>query len=434
MKSLILTAIVLLTYANCKAQNYLIDFAGSGANKKVDSVKIENLSQCSSLIISGGDILNLTSQTNIEESDIQNFHGLKVFPNPSSGKISLVFELKSDNMVHFKLYDLSGKEMFYKSQFMKEGKNNIILDGIQRGIYLLKIESSYFLYSAKLISIAETQSNVSLSINESSNLDYELKSKIPNEINSIKGMQFKSGDTLKLTGKSGNFRTVSMLFPKQSQTVIFNFVDCSDADSNHYAVIQIGSQIWMAENLKTTKYLDGSAIANVKDSATWASTKNGAYCNYRNLPEEGEYYGRLYNYYAIADNRIISPKGWHVATNAEWNIMEKFVDATVDTLAIGGTGTKIGRMLKEGCSTRWQYMDSTSGKNSFGFNALCTNFRNATGAWSLAPSDNHDDGFWTSTPYNSNMAWGKSFRWCYSDIYSIFMFSREGQSVRCIKD
>ena len=434
MKILILTGILIFTFSTIKAQNYLIDFAGSGASTKVDSVIIENLSQCTSLIISGSDVLNLSSETNIQESDIQNFTGLKVFPNPSLGKFSVEFELNSENMVHFGLYDLSGKKILHQSQFLQKGNHSVIIGGVQRGIYLLQIDTGHLLFSEKLLSLSENVANPSLTINETANENYKIKNETPDILISTIGMLFKSEDTIKLTGKSGNYKTVLMLFPKQSQTVTFNFIDCTDADSNHYATLQIGSQIWMAENLKTTKYRDGSDITNIKDSATWASTNNPAYCNFRNLPEEGDFYGRLYNFYAVADNRNISPKGWHVATNAEWNLMEKFIDETVDTSAIGGTGMKIGRILKQGCTTRWQYMDSTAGLNSAGFTALCTNFRTATGTWSLAPNDNHDDAFWTSTPYNSNMAWGKSFRWCYPDIFNIFIYSRAGQSVRCIKD
>ena len=74
------------------------------------------------------------------------------------------------------------------------------------------------------------------------------------KVNNVKSsstiqMLFNTGDTLKLTGKSGNFRTVIMLFPASSQTVTFTFVNCTDADSNHYAVVQIGTQLWMEENL-----------------------------------------------------------------------------------------------------------------------------------------------------------------------------------------
>jgi uncharacterized protein (TIGR02145 family) len=247
-------------------------------------------------------------------------------------------------------------------------------------------------------------------------------------------MQFNPGDTLKLTGKSGIYRTVSMLFPVSSQTVNFSFTDCTDIDSNHYAVVQIGSQLWMQENLKAVKYQDGSDIPNVTDSATWGNLTTGAYCNYHNLPEEGEKYGLLYNYYAVADSRKICPAGWHVPSHSEWNILEKFLDSTVDTSAVAGTGRMIGRILKEGCDTRWAYLDTTYGFNSAGFTALCANFRNANGGWSLAPDNNHDGTFWSATSYNSSSAWSHGLRWCYSDIYVIFQFKRGGDSVRCIWD
>jgi len=191
----------------------------------------------------------------------------------------------------------------------------------------------------------------------------------------------------------------------------------------------------MQENLKATHYRDGSAIPNVTDSATWVNLTTGAYCNFHNDTAEGEFYGRLYNWYAIADTRNICPVGWHIASNAEWNIMEIFLDPTVDTTAWMGRGRKIGRILKEGCDTRWQYYDTTYGWNCAGFTALCANFRSNTGGWSLAPNNNHDDAFWTSTSYSNTTAWGLSLRWCFADIYVMpLIHKRSGQSVRCIKD
>jgi uncharacterized protein (TIGR02145 family) len=258
--------------------------------------------------------------------------------------------------------------------------------------------------------------------------------RIPGSAASVVQMQFNAGDTLKLTGKSGNYRTVNMLFPAMSQNVEFTFMNCSDADSNHYAIVQIGAQVWLAENLKTTKYRDGSDIPNVTDSAAWSILITGAYCNFHNDPAEGETYGHLYNYYAVDDSRKMCPAGWHVPSTGEWNILEKFLDATVDTTALEGTGRMIGRILKEGCDTRWAYMDTTFGINSAGFTALCANFRNATGAWSLAPNNDHDAGFWTSTNYNTSAAWYRSLRWCYSDIYVLFPMKKSGNSVRCIRD
>lgn len=253
---------------------------------------------------------------------------------------------------------------------------------------------------------------------------------------SLKDMHYITGDLLKLTGYSGIYSTVVMLVPANSQTVTFNFVPCTDADNNHYAVVQIGSQVWMEENLKTKHYRNGDSIPNVKDSAAWSKAKTGAYCDFHNLVSEGNTYGHLYNWYAVADNRKICPVGWHVSTNGEWNIMEKFLDNTVDTTMVcGGVGKKIGRILKENCNTRWAYLDSTWGTNASGFTALCSNFRTAIGGWSLAPDNNHDDSFWTSTAFNSGSAWSKSCRWCYSNVFVCgYIAKTAGSSVRCIKD
>ena len=436
-----ITMIILLLNAimGIQAQNYLIDFAGAGASTNVDSVKIENLSQCKTLIIAGTDKLDLSATVGISEPDSHQDR-ISVFPNPSSGNCSVVFDATSDNNVSIGLLDMSGKIVLQQNEFLPEGHHTIQLVGIPSGTYGLTIKSGNYLYSAKLVSNAAMNRTPVIKKAGSTNLTAVQKAiSLTGEMKKIKSgksaisMQFNAGDTLKLTGKSGNYRTVKMLLPSQSQTVTFNFVKCTDADNNNYAVVQIGSQLWMQENLKTTKYLDGSSIPNVQDSASWGKLTTGAWCDFHNDLAEGAQYGHFYNYYAVADKRKLCPAGWHVATNPEWNIMEKFIDNTVDTTALGATGKLIGRILKEKCNTRWQYNDSTSGWNSAGFSALCTNFRNTTGAWSLAPNNNHDDSFWTATPFNSNMAFSKSFRWLTSDIFSIYNFERAGSGVRCIK-
>ena len=441
MKTHAFSILMIMAAFEIYAQNYQINFAGTGGSTNVDSVKVENLSQCTSLTLAGIDTLNLTATVGIDESRNPCEIGVTIYPNPSPGYFSVEFEAITGNNVFIGLYDMSGKAILQIKKFFREGHHSFFLNGIQGGVYYLKVESVDYLHTDKLISYAAVigcpviQNTESTShTNKGLYLPGTTKLKGFRGTKSITSMQFNAGDTLKLTGKSGNYRTVSMLFPNQSQTVSFNFVKCTDADSNHYAVVQISSQLWMQENLKATHYRDGSDIPNVPDSATWANLTIGAYCDYHNLPEEGEYYGHLYNYYAVADSRNLCPPGWHVPAHSEWNIMEKVLDNTVDTTALGGTGTVIGRILKEGCNTRWAYMDSTYGINSAGFTALCANFRNATGAWSLAPDNNHDDSFWTSTSYNTSSAWYRSLRWCFSDIYSLFPMKKAGHSVRCIKD
>jgi uncharacterized protein (TIGR02145 family) len=441
MKATILLTLMIMASVDTHAQNYQIGFTGTGASTTVDSVKVENLSQCISLSLAGSDVLHLSGTVGITEFGNRPNNSVLVYPNPLSGYCSVEFELGSNNHVILGLSDMLGKEVLQQYKYLPGGSQAFQLDGIPRGIYVLKIYTDHYRYTAKLVSIASAKGNPVLTsatsvLGKGTRTNAMRASGLTDirDAKSVIDMKFNAGDTLKLTGKSGNCRTIRMLFPIQSQTVTFQFVKCIDADSNNYAVVQIGAQLWMEENLRTTRYRDGSSIPNVQDSATWGSQTTGAWCDFHNDPAEGAYYGHLYNYYAVADSRNLSPVGWHVATQTEWNIMEKFIDNTVDTTALGGTGNFIGRILKEGCNTRWLYFDSTAGWNSAGFTALCANFRNSTGAWSLAPDNNHDDSFWTATPYSATMAWNKSFRWCTCDIFNIFNYKRAGSSVRCIKD
>lgn len=436
MKNFLTTAWVLCLITVTTAQNYFISFAGTGASSNVDSVLVENLSQCTNMTINGSDILNLTTTVGIEDFNNVYEGSVQVYPNPSAGDFSIEFDVAMDERISIVLYEVTGKTILQTLFFMHKGHHVFSIKGLSTGFYPLQIVSAHCIYTAKLISNGSKSCIPEISYSGQLNrIDLPKKNKHHNK--AIISMLFNAGDTLKLTGKSGQFRTVKMLFPTQDDAVTFDFTVCTDADSNHYAVVQIGNQLWMQENLKTTHYRDGSPIPNVTDSATWGSLSSGAYCNYHNDTTEGNYYGRLYNFYAVADTRNICPAGWHVASNPEWNILEKFLDQTVDTSASAwmGRGTIIGRILKESCNTRWAYLDTTWGLNSAGFSALCANFRNNTGAWSLAPNNDHDDAFWTSTPYSVNTAWGLSLRWCFSDIYVMPLINmKSGSSVRCIKD
>ena len=91
-----------------------------------------------------------------------------------------------------------------------------------------------------------------------------------------------------------------------------------DVDGNVYDTVVIGTQVWLAQNLKVTHYRNGDPIDSLDDNTEWCNTTSGAYCNYNNDPNNAPAYGRLYNWYATSDSREIAPEGWHVATDAEW--------------------------------------------------------------------------------------------------------------------
>jgi len=110
-------------------------------------------------------------------------------------------------------------------------------------------------------------------------------------------MNYQPGDRMLLIGSSGNYGRVLTLVVTQDQAVDFDFVACADADSNNYAVVTIGSQLWMADNLRTTKFSDGSSIPLVTDTTAWSTLATPGYCWYNN--NESTYkigLGGLYNF------------------------------------------------------------------------------------------------------------------------------------------
>ena len=128
----------------------------------------------------------------------------------------------------------------------------------------------------------------------------------------------------------------------------------------------------MAENLKVSHYRNGDAIPNVADKAFWASLTSGACCDYDSGTGDAETYGRLYNWYAVNDRRNIAPEGWHVPSDAEWQIL-------IDDL---GGDSVAGGKLKEGGTTHWQ-SPNTGASNETGFSSLPGGFCDRMGFFSV---------------------------------------------------
>jgi uncharacterized protein (TIGR02145 family) len=130
----------------------------------------------------------------------------------------------------------------------------------------------------------------------------------------------------------------------------------TDIDGNVYNTVTIGTQCWMAENLKTTRYNDGTAILTGLSNADWQITTSGAYAIYNNDPANNTTYGKLYNIYAVKTNKL-APAGWHVPTYTEWTTL---------TTYLGGEAVAGGKMK---ATTLWS-SPNTGATNSSGFTGL----------------------------------------------------------------
>ena len=116
----------------------------------------------------------------------------------------------------------------------------------------------------------------------------------------------------------------------------------TDIDGNVYNTVKIGTQTWMVENLKTTRFNDGTAIPNVTDASAWNALTTPGYCWYDNNEANKATYGALYNWYAVNTGKL-APASWHVATDADWKKLEMALGMTqAQEDATGNRGTDQG--------------------------------------------------------------------------------------------
>jgi uncharacterized protein (TIGR02145 family) len=195
----------------------------------------------------------------------------------------------------------------------------------------------------------------------------------------------------------------------------------TDIDGNLYKSVTIGNQVWLAENLKVTRYKNGDQIPQITNDAQWASLTTGAYCNYNNDASNSTVYGKLYNWYAISDSRGIAPAGWHIPSDAEWTTL---------TTYLGGS-TIAANKLKEAGIAHW-VSPNTASTNSSGFKALPGGGRlNTGGINSLIGERGY---WWSSTEQLTTTAWNRALVLSSANVFRTSISMNSGYSIRCIKD
>lgn len=195
----------------------------------------------------------------------------------------------------------------------------------------------------------------------------------------------------------------------------------TDIDGNLYHTVKIGSQIWMVENLKTTRFNDGEAIPLIEDNYQWSNSTSFARCFYLN--EESSYkptYGALYNWYAVNSGKLC-PKGWHVPSDAEWTTLCNYLGG--DSIA--------GEKLKESGHDHWKDM-GVDATNESGFTALPGGTRYFNGGFDYI---RYQGVWWSSTKLNAtSSAWVRELDTDTRSVKRCYYFKVDGISVRCIKD
>ena len=204
-----------------------------------------------------------------------------------------------------------------------------------------------------------------------------------------------------------------------------------DLDSNLYHVVQLGNQYWLKENLRTTQYSDTTRIPTGLSSEEWSKTKEGAYAVYDDKPVNRARYGLLYNGYAVASGKLC-PEGWHVATDADWRELEKFLGIPGQELERTGERGDIAPKMK---TTHDWNPSAFTGDNSSGLSILPAGARLDNGEYSTL---NQYGNFWTSTVYDDRYGllylWNHHVHYNTNAVGRIYTLAQNGYSCRCVKN
>ena len=217
--------------------------------------------------------------------------------------------------------------------------------------------------------------------------------------------------------------------PQPTRTTLDPPAPVTDVDGNVYRTVRIGSQIWMAENLRATHYRDGSPLLHVSNDLGWGGQVSGAYGEYGGSTDGVEVYGRLYNWYAVDSSTGLAPEGWHVASDDDWKILEMYLGMTqADADLDGFRGVVEGGKLKEAGTAHWS-SPNRGATDEFGFTALPGGviFGSSSGMHVLAS-------YWTSTSSGTGGGWTRFIVYEEATIDREILAVTGGCSIRCVKD
>jgi uncharacterized protein (TIGR02145 family) len=435
------------------AQNYLIDFAGTGVSTAINSVKVENLSTGITLLLNGDDILHLTGTVGIAPIENIPVSEMRVFPNPTTDKSTVQIYPPAAGNAYITVYDMNGKQVAQIQSQLENCLQELSLSGLKNGFYLIRVKGGSYQYSGKLLCNGNSAGTIRIEKINSGQVTGDKFKKIDFKGTQVTyDMQYTTGDRIKFTGTSGIYTTTITDIPASDKTVTFNFVSCTDFDNYNYPVVQIGTQTWMAENLKTTHYADGTPIDLVTGESNWSAltTISKAYCWNNDNPGNKDTYGALYTWAAAMKGAPSSnstpsgvqgacPTGWNVPGNADWYVLENYL--VFNGFNFDGTTIAPNRLGKAlATATGWDFSSAYPGsignndypakKNATGFSALPGGMRFSGGSFL---SVGRYARWWTATEYDATNAYNRYTNTDYVHLANDNYSKASGYSVRCVK-
>jgi len=439
-KSILFSILLILSVYQANSQDFEVSFDGRGA--VIDSVIATNLSTGESIILPGDATLILrNTNTGINTFPYQEDRLSVLYPAVDN-EVIISFVSIIPQKISVQLYDISGRVLTHKSFNTSEGINQFSISAKQSGMYFISILARDNSYNAKAI----------LNGQGSYNIDFLSSSAFNKSNKPIKStgagsyvISYSDGDIISYELHSGISTTIINEIAGTSALHSTEFHRCVDYDSNSYSIVAIGGLWWMAENLKSTRYADGTEISLLEDNDLWSHLlpTEKAYCFYNNVESLG--YGALYTHSAAASHtgtgdlrQGICPDGWYLPNDDHWMEMENYLIENAYNWDGTTTDNKIGKSLAS--TSGWDNSEHLAGavgnnqstNNSTGFNAI------PVGSRGSITGDFFDEGISCSWWSRTENTYATANKWHLetnrSSLNSLHNDKSAGFSVRCIRD
>lgn len=432
--SLVLVLIILIGHVRSQVITITFEATLNGTAIPLDSILVMNLT-------AGGDTtiyfpsneLMLGGATGIAPG-YPSVIAMQSWPNPFAGSTEVAFRATSGEVL-LTLQDATGRLLKSHTLEVAEGMHRFRINCGQPGMHLL---------TARQGAVSRTVRLMATEGRGTTNLQYygQWGSGRAKDDRSL--FTWTPGDELRYFGYATDVNIVHSAaideVPVATATRTFDLFaglvcpaspTVTDIDGNTYPVVQIGNQCWMAANLKTTHYNDGSIIPNVTNDSAWTLLNDGAWSNYNNSPANDATYGKLYNWYAAA-NPNICPQGWHVPTEAEWQQLETSLGMPGSVLGqtgFRGGAQNVGGKMKS--TTIWN-APNAGATNESGFSGLPGGYRSyLSGSFSNL---GNDGSLWSASEIDADLARSRGLGYGNQGVYRSISSKRKGICLRCVRD
>jgi uncharacterized protein (TIGR02145 family) len=421
-------------------QDINVTFTGIGAASVIDSVKATNLRTNQSLTMPGRETLVLSVQAGV--NDLPGFtNSIRVYPNPFPGTAVFSAMVQHPQTVHLSARNIMGQIVAKTDEFIQHGYQEFNLSVSMAGIYLISMSSDSGTSSCKVLCTNGSGSGNSIKYKGSglNNADGIFQAGLKNG-QAVYRLDFTVGDVVHYRCKSGIYTTVVTDSPISSKNYEVEFLACTDPDGRNYSVVKIGNQTWMEENLAYLPSVSPSEPGSYADKYYYVYGYQGSSISEAKATDNYKQYGALYNWPATMDGSLTStsvpsgikgicPVNWHLPSDDEWKIMEKYLGMTqedADAWYMRFSGL-VGTKLKS--ASGWN--GTVKGTNITGFNGLPGGGRFENGTFSSLPYYGH---FWSATTYNDSYAWGRQLDFDREGVGHFHWLKTDGLQVRCVSD